>query len=482
MAIGTASVAARLREVVSSERVIDDPATLLPYSYDASFWSLRTRRTPGAVVVPESTAEVVAVVRVANETGTPIVPRGAGTGQTGGAIPPEGGIVISFARMRKILEIDRRNLQALVEPGLVYFDFQDALRPHGLFFPPDPGSGRACTLGGMAANNASGPHAVRWGTTSAYVLGAEVVLADGSVITTGGVHSKALKSSSGIDLTKLFVGSEGTLGIFTRLRLRVQPRPPARAVVLAGYAALEDTVASLDDLFAAGILPSTAELLDRSAVEALQLWRPELALPDGEAVLFIEVEGTPDNVASSVRYVDGIVKRRATVTKFAEAEADIARLWAARSGLAAAAALAHPDKHRIFAGEDLAVPLSEVPNTIRRAREMGMQLNVAVIFYGHFGDGNVHSAILIDPTDADEVRRADELADRLHRLAVEVGGTVTGEHGTGAVRQPYMRAEHGDALDVMQKVKDALDPKGILNPGKICEGSASPPISWFEAR
>src|SRR2546427_3120033 len=467
MALGAAGIAARVRDELPAGRVIDDPATLLPYAYDASFWSLRQRRIPEAVVVPESPAEVVSVVRVANETGTPIVARGAGTGQTGGAIAPEGGIVISFARMRRILEIDRPNLQAVVEPGLVYFDFQSALADQGLFFPPDPGSGRACTLGGMAANNASGPHAVRWGTTSAYVLGAEVVLADGSVITTGGVHSKALKSSSGIDLTKLFVGSEGTLGIITRLRLRVQPRPPARGVVLAGYAALEDTVASLDDLFAAGVLPSTAELLDRSAVEALQRWKPELGLPDGEAGPFILVEGAPDHVASSVRYVDGIVRRRATVTKFAEAEAEIAPRWAARSGLAAAAALAHPDKHRIFAGEDLAVPLSEIPRTIRRAREMSAELHIAVIFYGHFGDGNVHSAILVDPSDADEVRRADELADRLHRLAIEVGGTVTGEHGTGAVRQPYMRAEPGDALDLMRRVKTALDPKGILNPGKI---------------
>ena len=467
MAVGTSSIAARLRDVMPGERVIDDPATLLPYSYDASFWSLRQRRTPSAVVVPETTAEVVAVVRVANETETPIVPRGAGTGQTGGAIAPEGGIVISFARMRKIVEIDRRNLQASVEPGLVYFDFQNALAEHGLFFPPDPGSGRACTLGGMAANNASGPHAVCWGTTSAYVLGAEVVLADGSVITTGGVHSKALKSSSGIDLTKLFVGSEGTLGIFTRLRLRVQPRPPARAVILAGYKALEDTVASLDDLFEAGILPSTAELLDKSAVDALQLWRPELELPAGEAVLFIEVEGTPEQVAANVRYTDGIVRKRATVTRFAEDEKEITRLWAGRSGLAAATALAHPGKHRIFAGEDLAVPLSEIPQTVRRAREMGAELGIAVVFYGHFGDGNVHSAILVNPDDPDEVSRADDLADRLHKLAIEVGGTVTGEHGTGAVRARYMRSEHGDALDVMKRIKNVMDPKGLLNPGKL---------------
>ena len=459
MAIADATLASRLRDVLARDRVIDDPATLLPYAYDASFWSLRSRRVPAAVAVPETTAEVVAIVKLANELGTPIVPRGAGTGQTGGAIAKEGGIVISFARMRKIHEIDRRNLQSIVEPGLVYLDFQAALAPHGLFFPPDPGSGRACTLGGMAANNASGPHAVRWGTTSAYVLGAEIVLADGSVITTGGVRSKALKSSSGIDLTKLFVGSEGTLGIFTKLRLR--------AVILAGYAALEDTVASLDDLFAAGVLPSTAELLDRSAVEAIQRWKPELGLPEGEAVLFIEVEGTPEQVAANVRYTEAIVRRRATVTRFAEDEREIQRLWSARSGMAAAAALAHPGKHRIFAGEDLAVPLSEVPRTVRRARELGAELGVAVIFYGHFGDGNVHSAILIDPEDADEVRRADELADRLHKLAIEVGGTVTGEHGTGVVRAPYMRAEHGDALDVMKRIKGLLDPRGILNPGSL---------------
>ena len=463
----TPSVASRLRAVLPHDRVIDDPATLEPYAYDASFWSLRMRRRPDVVVVPETTADVVAAMRVAAETGTPIVPRGAGTGQTGGAVAARGGIVVSFAKMRRIFEIDRPNLQVVVEPGLVFADLQAALAGHGLFFPPDPGSGRACTIGGMVANNASGPHAVRWGTTSAYVLGAEVVLADGTVIVTGGVKSKALKSSSGIDLTKLFVGSEGTLGILTRIRLRVQPKPAARAVCLAAYASIDDTVLSLDDLFAAGVLPSTAELLDRSAVEAIQRYRPDLGLPDGECLLLIEVEGTPDYVASAVRYVDGIVKRRATTTRFAEAEAEIQQLWAARGGMAAAAALAHPEKHRIFAGEDLAVPLSEIPRTIRSAREIAAELRIAVLFYGHFGDGNVHSAILIDPADPDEVKRADELADRLHRLAVDVGGTVTGEHGTGAVRQPYMRLEHGAALDVMKRVKATFDPQGILNPGKI---------------
>ncbi|MBI2324155.1 MAG: FAD-binding protein [Chloroflexi bacterium] len=422
---------------------------------------------PDVVVLPETTDEVAAIVRLAAQTGTPIVARGAGTGQAGGAVAARGGIVIAFAHMRRILAIDRTDLQCVTEPGIVYADLNATLAGHGLFFPPDPGSGRACTVGGMVANNASGPHAVKWGTTSAYVLGAEVVLADGTVIVTGGARSKALKSSSGIDLTKLFVGSEGTLGILTKLRLRVQPRPPARAVVLAAYDVLEDTVRALDDLFAAGILPATAELLDRSAVDALMKWRPDLDLPQGEAVLFIEIEGTKTSVSASVREVEAIVQRRATTTRLAEDEAAIQRLWAARGGLAAATALLFPGKHRIFAGEDLAVPISEIPRTVRRAREIGEETGVTVLFYGHFGDGNVHSGIVIDPEDPDEVRRADELADRLHRLAIEVGGTVTGEHGTGAVRAAYMRAEHGPALDVMRRVKRALDPQGLLNPGKL---------------
>jgi glycolate oxidase len=476
VATATASIASRLREIIPHERVLDDPSTLVPYSYDASFWSLRAQRMPEVVVVPETTREVAEVVRFADRTGTPVVARGAGTGQTGGAVPARGGIVLSFARMRRVYEVDRTNLQVVTEPGIVYADLNAALAGHGLFFPPDPGSGRACTVGGMVANNASGPHAVKWGTTSAYVLGAEVVLADGSVIVTGGERSKALKSSSGIDLTKLFVGSEGTLGILTRLRLRVQPRPPARAVVLAAYDALEGTVGSLDDLFAAGILPATAELLDRSAVIALMKWKPELDLPSGEAVLFIEIEGTKASVATAVREAEAIVKGRAALTRLAEEEAAIQRLWAARSGLAAATALVFEGKHRIFAGEDLAVPISEIPRTIRRAREIGAEAGVNVIFYGHFGDGNVHTAILIDPADSDEVKRADQLADRLHRLAIEVGGTVTGEHGTGAVRQPYMAAEHGAAYEVMKRVKATLDPKGILNPGKLFAPAPEPTV------
>jgi glycolate dehydrogenase FAD-linked subunit len=461
------TLASRLRDLLPSDRVLDDPATLVPYAYDASFWSLRRQRMPEVVVVPETTDDVATVVRFAADTRTPIVARGAGTGQTGGAVPAHGGIVVSFSRMRRVIEVDRTNLQVATEPGIVYADLNVALGAHGLFFPPDPGSGRACTVGGMVANNASGPHAVKWGTTSAYVLGAEVVLADGSVIVTGGERSKALKSSSGIDLTKLFVGSEGTLGILTKLRLRVQPRPPARAVVLAAYEVLEDTVRTMEDLFAAGILPATAELLDRSAVEALMTWRPDLALPSGEAVLFVEIEGTKASVSASVREAQEIVARRASTTRLAEEEAAIQRLWAARGGLAAATALVFPGKHRIFAGEDLAVPLDRIPDVIRRAREIGQETRTNVIFYGHFGDGNVHSAIVIDPSDPDQVRRADELADRLHKLSIEVGGTVTGEHGTGAVRQRYMELEHGAAFDLMKRIKATLDPQGILNPGKI---------------
>ena len=463
----TATLVDRLREALPGDRIIDDAASLYPYAFDASFWSLRAQRVPDVVVVPRSTAEVQAVVRLAAETETPLIARGAGTGQTGGAVAAKGGIVMSFALMREVLAIERQDLQCVVQPGVVHADLQQQLRPQQLFFPPDPGSGRACTLGGMAANNASGPHAVKYGVMSTYVLGLEVVLADGSCITTGGERSRVLKSSSGIDLTKLFVGSEGTLGIITKLRLRVQPLPPARAVVQAAYAALEDAIRSLDDLFEAGILPATAELLDRSALDAIRVFRPELALPEGEAILLIEVDGLPEGVRELSATVDALAKRRATKTIVASAESDVQRLWQTRASLGGAAALAHPDKRRIFAGEDLCVPMSMIPRTIRRARELAREADIAVLFYGHVGDGNVHSAILIDPANAEEVARADRLAEQLHQLALEVGGSVTGEHGTGAVRAKYMRAEHGAAYDTMLAVKRALDPKGILNPGKI---------------
>ncbi len=461
------TVVERLCRVLPRERVLTDAASLHPYAFDASFWSLRQQRPPDVVVIPRTTDEVREVVRIAGDTGTPIIARGAGTGQTGGAVAARGGIVVAFSQMRAILSIDRQDLQAVVEPGIVYVDLQAALRSHQLFFPPDPGSGRACTVGGMAANNASGPHAVKYGTTSAYVLGLEVVLANGSCITTGGERSRVLKSSSGLDLTKVFVGSEGTLGIITKLRLRVQPRPPARAVVLAAFATLEDAVRCLDDLFEAGILPATAELLDRSALDAIRIYRPELGLPEGEAVMLLEVDGLPEGVREQAEAVDGIARRRATRTQLASEEAEIQRLWQARSSMGGAIGLAHPDKRRIFAGEDLCVPLSQIPQTVRRARELAREAGIAVLFYGHFGDGNVHSAILIDPADVEEVRRADALAHRLHELALEVGGSTTGEHGTGAVRARYMRAEHGAAFDVMRELKRALDPKGILNPGKI---------------
>ena len=463
----TATLVGRLREAMPADRIIDDAASLYPYAFDASFWSLRAQRVPDVVVIPRTTAEVQAVVRLAAETETPIVARGAGTGQTGGAVAAKGGIIVSLAQMRDVLAIERQDLQCVVQPGVVHADLQQALRPEQLFFPPDPGSGRACTLGGMAANNASGPHAVKYGVMSTYVLGLEVVLADGSCITTGGERSRVLKSSSGIDLTKLFVGSEGTLGIITRLRLRVQPLPPSRAVVQAGYAALEDAIRSLDDLFEAGILPATAELLDRSALDAIRVYRPELALPEGEAILLIEVDGLAEGVRELAATVDALAKRRATKTIVASAESDVQRLWQTRASLGGAAALAHPDKRRIFAGEDLCVPMSMIPRTIRRARELARQAEIAVLFYGHVGDGNVHSAILIDPANTGEVARADRLAEELHQLALEVGGSVTGEHGTGAVRAKYMRAEHGAAYDTMLAVKRTLDPKSILNPGKI---------------
>lgn len=456
-----------LLKLLGKDKVLTDELDLMYYSYDSSFHARNHKYLPDAVVTPRSTQEVAEVMRYAFRHGLPVTPRGAGTGETCGSVPVRGGIVLDLSTWQTIEEIDVPNMQVMVRPGVIHHELNQQLAKHGLFFPPDPGSTRMCTIGGMVANNSSGLRAVKYGTTEQYVLGLEVVLPDGQIITTGGLKSKAIKNVSGLNLTKLFVGSEGTLGVITRVRLRVWPKPKARGLVMAVFAELDQAPAAVLDVYQDGILPSGIEILDESAIRAVNMYKPEIALPEAQAILLFEVDGNPGSVAYEGNRIVEVVRNRTIGTEWSTEPQRMAQLWEGRSVVATAAARIRADGSRIFAGEDISVPLARVTETLKAIRALGQKYGIGVVNYGHIGDGNVHTAPVIDPENEEEVARANKLVDEIHRLAVDLEGSTTGEHGVGAVRAPYARLEHGGAVDVMAAIKRALDPQGLMNPGKL---------------
>jgi glycolate oxidase len=464
-----------LRALVHSSRVLDEPAELRTYAYDASFLTQLAPRSPDAVVIAASTADVSAVVAYANQRGIPITPRGAASGQAGGAVPLSGGIVIALNAMNRIVEIDVANMQAFCEPGVVHADLNAALAPHRLIFPPDPGSSRMATVGGMASTNAHGMRAVKYGPTSVWVLGLEVVLPDGEIIETGSVGSRAKQSSAGLELTKLIVGAEGTLGIVTRLRLKLMAIPPARAIVLAVFGVLENAGQAVQAVFSAGISPSAIEILDQRSIKAVNQYRPALGLPDAEALLLFEVDGNVAGVRADAESVVSAVTSFATHAEWSDEPARIAALWEARSVVGAAVGTLRPGSQRAYCGEDICVPVSKIPEALRAIQDISARHRIPIATYGHIGGGGLHPGHLIDGKDPDEVRRVLLVADDIHHLALQLGGSTTGEHGVGAARAPYMAQEHGPALEVMRRIKRALDPNNIMNPGVIFD---APPLPF----
>ncbi len=450
----------KLREIVG-DRVSAAPSERLCYSSDAS----QVRGTPDYVVRPLKTAEVSKVVALAAELGVPVTARGAGTGLAGGAVPVRGGIVLDLSGMNRIVEMDLANLAVVVEPGVVQARLNAALKPSGFFFPPDPGSSAFCTIGGLIANNGSGMRCVKYGTTRNYVLDLEVVLADGSVVRTG---SRTLKSAAGYDLTRLFIGSEGTLGIITKAVLRVAPLPKARRLVIASFNDAEATGRAVTKTFAAGIVPSACEILDRTTVAVLRRCDPALALPpDGDVILF-EVDGTDHSTAELAGEIASVCSPTARRVEIASGEDEMEEIWAARRLVGAAVSRLDPTKSRIYVGEDVGVPMKEIPALIREICSITERFRLPAMKYGHIGDGNLHVALFIDVLDSEEWTRLLAAADAIHRAAIRLGGTVSSEHGIGAARAAYMNEQLGcGALSVMRAIKDALDPKGILNPGKL---------------
>src|SRR6266540_1733131 len=478
MSFGSAGIAFDLRRLLRSSEsnasssrssVLDSAAELQTYAYDASFLTQLEPRAPDVVVIARSTYDLQMVMRYAFERGIPVTPRGAASGQAGGSVATHGGIVLALNAMDRVLEIDAANMQVFCEPGVVHAKLNEQIAPHRLTFPPDPGSTRMATVGGMASTNAHGMRAVKYGPTSAWVLGLEVVLPDGQVIETGSVGSRAKQSSAGLELTKLFVGGEGVLGVITRLRLKLMPIPPARAIVLALFDTLEKAGQAVQAVFGGGISPSAVEILDQRCIQAVNLYRPAIELPDAEALILFEVDGNPPGVGWDAERITDLVRPLATSVEWSDEPQRIAALWEARSVVGAAVGMLRPGSNRAYCGEDICVPVARIPDTLRAIQDIGAKHRVPIATYGHIGGGGLHPGHLIDARDPDEVRRVLLVADDIHDLALRIGGTTTGEHGVGVARAPYMAREHGPALEVMRRIKQALDPKGIMNPGTIFE-------------
>ncbi len=456
------TVISELQQAAGAANVLTSPIDLIAYSFDGTF----EQSLPDAVVLPESTEEVAAVVRVAAQHGIPIVPRGMASGLAGGAIPHRGGIILSLTRMNRLLELDQENMTVTVEAGMVTADLQKMVESVRLFYPPDPSSIKQSTIGGNIACNAGGPRCLKYGVTGDYVLGLTVVLADGSVLKTGG---KALKNVTGLNLTQLFVGSEGVLGIITEATLRLIARPSYASTALVYFSSLDDAACAIHAILIQGLVPATLELLDETAIECIEE-AMHLGLPgDMEALLLIETDG--NDVHAVQREIEAIAaicqQKGAARVEVARTGEERDRLWKARRSVSPSLARRAPNK----LGEDITVPRSAIPVAIRRIKEISRRYGLPVVIFGHAGDGNLHPNILFDRRDQAQWAKVERMAEEIFKLALELGGTLSGEHGIGILKLPYMRQALGTlSLEVQWRIKEALDPHHILNPGKVLPG------------
>jgi glycolate oxidase len=456
----TSQALAELREAAGSDLQLQtEPAALLPYASDATF----AGRLPDAVVHPRTTEQVSRLLPVAQSHRIPLVPRGSGTGLAGGAVPLAGGLVLDFAQMNQIIEIDPSTSTATVEAGVRNGDLQRAVFPYGLFYPPDPASWERCTLGGNVACDAGGPRCLKYGVTKSYVLGMTVVLVDGRVLRLGG---KLLKNASGYQLLQLFVGSEGTLGVITELTLRLLPRPPALATAAAHFAALDGAGVAVTSVLGAGLLPAAVELMDRVTLQAVE-GALHLGLPPAAgALLIIEQDGfSQESVNQEIDQIAEICRRNGALNvEIARTPEDRDRLWTARRAASDALAQLRPNK----ISEDIVVPRDQIPEVIRRIGEIGESAGLKIAVFGHAGDGNLHPTILFDRAVPGEMARVEQVAAAIFRASLELGGTLSGEHGIGALKRAFLREAVGDeSMALLAAIKHLFDPLGLLNPGKV---------------
>ena len=452
------SIADEARSIVGDEWFLDTPEDLATYSYDGFLPEFK----PDAIVVPGSTGEISKIMRLANREKINIVPRGAGTNICGSSVAREGGIIMAFHRMNKILEIDSESMCAVVQPGAVNADLQKEVARHGLMYPPDPASMFVSTIGGNVALNAGGPRGVKYGVTKDYVMGLEVVLPTGDVIKTGG---KTLKSVSGYDLTSLMCGSEGTLGIMTAITVRLVPLPPAKATLQAIFSDLDDAATTVSAIIGSGIVPTTLELIDRVVLDVIANYGGAKFSKNAEALLLIEVDGETSSVEGQGERIEKFCKERGAIeVQRASSPEEAESLWQARRTAFGAVASVRPN----CIVEDATVPIKRLPDMIKKIVELADKYTLRIGVLAHAGDGNLHPLIMTDLKDKEEMARIDQALDELYEAAIAMGGTLSGEHGIGIAKDRFMSMEFSQsAIDIMRGIKRVFDPNNILNPGSF---------------
>ena len=439
-----------------------DAATLTAYAYDGAWAEQR----PAAVLHPRTTEHVSAIVRLADQHGIPIVPRGAATGLAGGAVPIEGSWCLNLARMNRILAISPEDSIVITQPGVVTATLQTAVEATGLMYPPDPASLYMCTIGGNVSTNAGGPRCLKYGVTADYVLGLEVVLPSGEIMRVGG---RTIKNVAGYNLKQLIVGSEGTLAVVTEITLRLIPKPPAQLVALAAFAKLSTACEAVGKILASGITPLVTEIMDHDVIRAIDSLQRSRQQPStlplaAEALLLVGVDGDPAEVERDIAVITDVLRQSgATSVQPARTPAQSEALWEARRSVSPA--IIRLGNSRF--GEDIVVPRSKIPQMVELTKQIARQYDLTIAVFGHIGDGNLHPNIVCDRRDAGMLKRVEAASHALFDAAIKLGGTISGEHGIGLLKTAYLpKSVDPVALTMMRSIKRLIDPHNIMNPGK----------------
>lgn len=447
-----------ITKIVQKGRILTSESDRYSYSFDGSFGTY----LPDVVIQTKDVKELAELVKLANRERIPVYPRGQSTSLSGGPLPVKGGMVFDLSVMNDVLEIHEEDLVAVVSAGVLTADIHKAAEEKGFMYPPDPSSSHVSTIGGNMAENSGGPRGLKYGVTKDYVIGLEVITPEGEIIQTGG---RTVKNVTGYDLTKLIIGSEGTLGIVTKAILRLIPKPPAAETAMAVFHSLIDAGRAISQVLSSGILPSKMELMDRASLLAVENYEP-LGLPvDAEAMILIELDGHPAALKEEIKRTGELcLKAGARDIKIPKNEIEKQEIWKARKLVSPAIVRIKPTK----ISEDATVPRSKIPDMCSRLQEIRDKYNVHLVVFGHAGDGNLHPNIICDKDNREEMVRVEKAVSEIFQAAVELGGTLSGEHGIGTMKASFMEMELGEAgLDMMKRIKSVWDPNNIMNPGKI---------------